>query len=64
MRVAVVANTRVTPHGLMGVALHERGALVGVRRPCAAAALPHTADIDALVIRGGEQSALADAAYS
>jgi GMP synthase (glutamine-hydrolysing) len=62
--VAVVANTGVTRHGLMGVSLHERGALVDIHRPFAGAALPYSADTDALVICGGEQSALADATYS
>jgi GMP synthase (glutamine-hydrolysing) len=63
MRVAIVENTGVTHHGQVGVALHERAALVDIRRPFAGDALPAATDIDALVVFGGEQSALADATH-
>lgn len=61
MRVAIVENTRITHHGQVGVALHEVGALVDIYRPFAGQALPASPDdFDALVVFGGEQSALAD----
>lgn len=64
MRVAIVENTRVTHHGQVGVALHEQAALVEIFRPWADGHLPDTAGgHDALVVFGGEQSALDDAAH-
>lgn len=60
MRVAIVENTRITHHGQVGVALHEAAARVGLYRPWADGALPDPAEHDALVVFGGEQSALAD----
>ncbi len=61
MRVAIVENTRITHHGLVGVALHEAGALVDLYRPFMDQALPENPDdIDALIVFGGEQSALSD----
>jgi GMP synthase (glutamine-hydrolysing) len=63
MRVAIVENTGVTHHGQVGVALHERAALVDIHRPFAGDALPAAAGIDALIVFGGEQSALADATH-
>lgn len=60
MRIAIVENTRVTHHGQVGVALHEAGALVQIFRPWAGDALPTATEHDALVVFGGEQSALAD----
>jgi GMP synthase (glutamine-hydrolysing) len=61
MRVAIVENTRITHHGLVGVALHEQAALIEVFRPWADGRLPEGADgHDALVVFGGEQSALDD----
>lgn len=63
MRVAIVENTKVTHHGQVGVALHERGALVDIHRPFAGQSLPDPMMIDALVVFGGEQSAMADATH-
>lgn len=60
MRVAIVENTRVTHHGQVGVALHEVGALIDQYKPWAGQALPRMVDADALVVFGGEQSALDD----
>jgi GMP synthase-like glutamine amidotransferase len=61
MRVAIVENTRITHHGLVGVALHEQAALIEVFRPWADGRLPEGVDgHDALVVFGGEQSALDD----
>jgi GMP synthase-like glutamine amidotransferase len=61
MRVAIVENTRITHHGQVGVALHEAGALIDLYRPWADGALPGPGDgHDALVVFGGEQSALDD----
>jgi GMP synthase (glutamine-hydrolysing) len=60
MRVAIVENTRVTHHGLLGVALHERGALVDLHRPWTGQSLPTHPEADALVVFGGEQSARDD----
>jgi GMP synthase-like glutamine amidotransferase len=64
MRVAIVENTRITHHGQVGVALHEAGALVEIFRPWADGRLPEGAqDHDAIVVFGGEQSALDDATH-
>ena len=64
MRVAIVENTRITHHGQVGVALHEAGALVEIFRPWADGRLPDVADgHDAIVVFGGEQSALDDAIH-
>ena len=60
MRVAIVENTRVTHHGQVGVALHEAAALVDIWRPWSGQRLPASPDADALVVFGGEQSALDD----
>jgi GMP synthase-like glutamine amidotransferase len=60
MRVAIVENTRVTHHGLVGVALHERAALIDLYRPWTGVALPTSPDADALVVFGGEQAATDD----
>jgi len=60
MRVALVENTAITHHGQVGVALAEAGALIDVIRPFAGDALPEPGAHDALVVFGGEQSALAD----
>lgn len=60
MRVAIVENTRVTHHGLVGVALHERAALIDLHRPWTGEALPTAPDADALVVFGGEQAATDD----
>jgi GMP synthase-like glutamine amidotransferase len=64
MRVAIVENTRITHHGQVGVALHEQAALVEIFRPWADGRLPETVNgYDALVVFGGEQSALDDASH-
>jgi GMP synthase-like glutamine amidotransferase len=60
MRVAIVENTRVTHHGLVGVALHERAALIDLYRPWTGQPLPEAPDADALVVFGGEQAATDD----
>jgi GMP synthase-like glutamine amidotransferase len=60
MRVAIVENTRVTHHGLVGVALHERAALIDLYRPWTGQPLPEAADAEALVVFGGEQAATDD----
>jgi GMP synthase (glutamine-hydrolysing) len=64
MRVAIVENTRITHHGQVGVALHEAGALIDLWRPFTDQHLPDGPDgFDALVVFGGEQSAIDDAAH-
>lgn len=63
MRVAIVENTAITHHGQVGVALHEAGALVDLYRPFADGRLPDPAHHDALVVFGGEQSAMDDATH-
>ncbi len=60
MRVAIVENTRVTHHGLVGVALHERAALIDLHKPWTGQPLPDAPEADALVVFGGEQSATDD----
>jgi GMP synthase (glutamine-hydrolysing) len=61
MRVAIVENTKITHHGQVGVALHEVGALIDLWRPFTNQALPASPDdFDALVVFGGEQSAISD----
>jgi GMP synthase (glutamine-hydrolysing) len=64
MRVAIVENQARTPFGQIGLALDEAGAELAIYRPWLDGGLP--ADIDAhaaLVVLGGEQSALDDAAH-
>ncbi len=64
MRVALIENTAITHHGQIGVALHERGALVDILRPFRGEALP--ADFggwDGVIVFGGEQSARDDARH-
>ncbi len=64
MRVAIVENQASTPHGQIGRALAEAGAEPAVYRPWIDGRLPD--DIDghaALVVLGGEQSAVDDAAH-
>lgn len=63
MRVAVVDNTEVSHLGQVGVALREADAEIQVFRPWNGEALPDGAYHDALVVLGGEQNALADAAH-
>ncbi|MBL9054232.1 MAG: type 1 glutamine amidotransferase [Tabrizicola sp.] len=60
MRVAIVENTRVTHHGQVGVALHEAAARIELYKPWVGQPLPEAVDADALVVFGGEQSALDD----
>ena len=61
MRIAIVENTKVTHHGQVGVALHEAGALIDLFKPFAGQPLPESPDgYDALVVFGGEQSAIDD----
>ena len=60
MRVAIVENTRITHHGQVGVALHEHAALIDLYKPWSGQPLPRAVDADALVVFGGEQSALDD----
>lgn len=63
MRVAIVENTAITHHGQVGVALHEAGARIGQYRPWRDGLLPEIGSYDALVVFGGEQSALDDARH-
>ncbi len=60
MRVLIVENTRHTPHGQVGVALNEAGAMIEIARPWAGEALPLRPAADALVVFGGEQAATDD----
>ena len=60
MRIAIVENTAVTHHGQVGVALHEAGARITRHRPWLDGQLPADGSFDALVVFGGEQSALSD----
>ncbi|GAB1363809.1 GMP synthase [Rhodobacter sp.] len=60
MRIAIVENTAATNHGQVGVALHEAGARIDLYKPWTGQPLPDTVDADALVVFGGEQSALDD----
>jgi GMP synthase (glutamine-hydrolysing) len=64
MRVAVIENMKNTQLGALGVALDEAGAVIEWFRPWNGEELP--ADIsahDALVVLGGEQSAVDDAVH-
>ncbi|NBO20919.1 MAG: type 1 glutamine amidotransferase [Rhodobacteraceae bacterium] len=63
MRVAIVENTRITHHGQVGVALHLAGARIEQFTPWRDGRLPECGDHDALVVFGGEQSALDDATH-
>lgn len=63
MRVAIIENTRITHHGQIGVALNEAGALVDLFRPFAGDQLPAPGAQDAVVVFGGEQSAVDDEAH-
>lgn len=60
MRVAIIENTRITHHGQVGVALHERAALIDLWKPWTGHPLPTTPEADALVVFGGEQAATDD----
>ena len=62
MRILAVENFVGTPLGLVGNALAEAGAAVGLCRPYLGQPLPGTpAGYDGIVVLGGEQSALDDA---
>lgn len=64
MRVAIIENMAGTPHGQVGVALKEAGAELDIIRPYNGDVLPRDAGAhDAIIVLGGEQSALDDAAY-
>lgn len=63
MRVAIVENTDVTHHGQVGVALHMAGARIDLFKPWRDGVLPGMAHYDALVVFGGEQTALADGTH-
>lgn len=63
MRIAIVENTEVTHHGLLGVALHEAAAVIDLYKPWHDGVLPAIGSYDALVSFGGEQSARDDAAH-
>jgi GMP synthase (glutamine-hydrolysing) len=60
MRIAIVENTRITHHGQVGVALHERAARIDLYKPWADGRLPQAGDHDGLVVFGGEQAATDD----
>lgn len=61
MRVLVVENMNHSSLGQVGVALREAGAEIDLRRPYTGEALPRDSNgHDALVVFGGEQSALDD----
>jgi GMP synthase (glutamine-hydrolysing) len=64
MRVAIVENTEVTHHGQVGVALHERAAVIDLYKPWRDEVLPNPGSFDALVVLGGEQSAVDDATHA
>ena len=61
MRIAIVENTEVTHHGQLGVALHEKAAVIDLYKPFRDGALPRPGSFDGLVVFGGEQNALDDA---
>jgi GMP synthase-like glutamine amidotransferase len=64
MRVAIIENMAGSPHGQIGVALREAGAELDIIRAYAGEALPENADDhDAIVVFGGEQSAIDDTAH-
>ncbi len=60
MLLAIVENTAITHHGQIGVALHEAGARITQYRAWRDNLLPDPDSFDALVVFGGEQSALSD----
>lgn len=64
MRIAIIENTDITHHGQVGVALNEAGARIDVYRPYLGQPLPQVADgHDAMVVFGGEQTAIDDAIH-
>ncbi len=60
MRVAVVENTVISHLGQVGRALEEARAEVVIYQPFRGEALPAIGNYDALVVLGGEQSAIDD----
>ena len=63
MRILVVENDNLTVLGEVGEALAEAGAILDRRRPAAGDNLPaDETEHDALVVMGGAQNALDDAA--
>ena len=63
MRILVIENDNLTALGQIGEALAEAGAMLDRRRPASGDALPEDeAGHDALVVMGGAQNALDDAA--
>ncbi|MCX5520493.1 type 1 glutamine amidotransferase [Kaistia defluvii] len=64
MRILVVENYQATSLGLMRPALASAGAVIDVRRAHEGDALPETPDgYDAIIVLGGGQSAVDDAAH-
>lgn len=63
MRIAIVENTEVTHHGQIGIALHEQAAVIDLYKPFRDGGLPARGSFDALVVFGGEQTALDDAIH-
>ena len=64
MRIALIENTAITQHGQVGVALHERGAMVDILRPFRSDPLPEDFSAwDGVIVFGGEQSAIDDARH-
>lgn len=63
MRIALVENMKHTPLGLVGRALDGAGAEVTIYRPYADGRIPALHDHDGLIVMGGEQNALDDAAH-
>jgi GMP synthase-like glutamine amidotransferase len=63
MRVLIIENFHSSPLGNVGIALEEAQAEITLRRPWQGDALPEPDDFDAIVVLGGEQSALDDEKY-
>ncbi|MCF3638972.1 type 1 glutamine amidotransferase [Rhizobium sp. TRM95111] len=64
MRILVIENNAATNLGLVGKALDEAGATIDLRRPFESQPLPvDETDHDALIVLGGPQSAVDDAAH-
>lgn len=61
MRIAIFENTGITHHGQVGVAIAEAGAIIDQYRPFLGQPIPESLDqVDAMVVFGGEQSAVSD----
>lgn len=63
LRIALVENMAETPLGLVGQALDEARAEVMIYRPFVDGRIPALDDHDGLIVMGGEQNALDDAAH-